>query len=98
MIFHRDLTPLLVKPTEWNGLYGSGPSIFEKVEAAGGHILDPRPCFLNSTGSYFIIEKNGIPLYRDSDHLSAKGARMMLVPFLRVAFKPPNNKFHFSKQ
>lgn len=97
-IFHRDLTPLLVKPTEWNGLRGSGPSIFEKVEAAGGHILDPRPCFLDSTGSYFIIVKNGYPLYRDAHHLSVKGAKMMLVPFLREAFKVPNNRLHLSGQ
>jgi|GEM_PF-1902656 len=45
---------------------------------------------------YFIVEKNGISIYRDAHHLSANGAKMMLVPFLKEAFKLPNNQLHVS--
>jgi peptidoglycan/LPS O-acetylase OafA/YrhL len=82
-LYHRDLLPLVEKPNGWNGLHGSGRTIFEKLEAAGGHILDSRPRFLDSTGSYFIYEKNGMPLYRDVHHLSVNGAETILLPFLR---------------
>lgn len=85
-IFHNDLTPYLAQPAEWNGLGGTGKTLLQKVQAAGGHILDPCPGFLDATGTHFVVEKNGMTLYRDNSHLSAEGARVMLIPLLRNSF------------
>lgn len=82
-IFNYDLTPFLAKPTGWNGLNGEGGVILKRIGSVGGHILDPRPSFMDAAGQHFIVEKNGISLFRDAHHLSATGAKMMLVPFLR---------------
>jgi hypothetical protein len=84
-IFNRDLTPLLVVPVGWNGLCGGGELILKRIEAAGGHILDPRPYFMDSTRSHLLVEKSGISLYADDHHLSTTGAKLVLAPFLNEA-------------
>ncbi len=81
-IFNSDLSHLLAAPVGWNGLRGDGEFLLNKIEAAGAHILDPRPCFMNSAQSNLLVEKSGIALYRDDHHLSATGAKMVLAPFL----------------
>lgn len=54
-----------------------------EIEAAGGRFLDPKPRFLDPTGQYYIIQSNRIALYSDEQHISTKGARLILLPFLR---------------
>lgn len=54
-----------------------------EMKLAGATILDPKPRFLDSSGRYYIIQLNGISLYRDVHHLSTKGAKLILLPFLR---------------
>lgn len=85
----RDLTPGLARPTGWNGVHGNGALMLKRIKAAGGRILDPRPWFMDSTKRHFIVEKNGVSLYRDQGHLSATGAKTILLPFLRAAFNLP---------
>ena len=53
----------------------------EALRAAGAVIFDPRPHFWD--GSSFIVERGGVSLYSDGNHLSATGARLMLSPFFR---------------
>lgn len=81
--FSRDLTPFLARPTAWNSVHGEGSIFLKQIESEGGHIIDPRPLFMDYTNSHYIVEKNGVSLYRDQGHLSATGAKMMLVPLLR---------------
>lgn len=88
-VFDSDLTPWLVKPTAWNGLRGNDILLLQKMEAAGCRILDPRPRFLDGAGRHFIAEKDGISLYRDAHHLSATGAKMIILPFLREVLNLP---------
>lgn len=80
-IFDLNLTPLLTAPVGWNGLRGDGDIILKRIEAAGGNILDPRPFFMDGSRSHFLVEKNGISLYADDNHLSMTGAKMVLAPF-----------------
>jgi SGNH domain (fused to AT3 domains) len=72
---------LCAKPTAWNELDKNDLKIVARIEAAGGRILDPKPRFLDSTGQHYIIQANGIALYRDKHHLTTKGAKLMLLPF-----------------
>lgn len=81
-IFNFDLKPLLSAPLAWNGFSGNGDLIFKRIEAAGGHILDPGKCFMDGSGSHLLVEKNGKPLFRDVHHLSANGAKLVLAPCL----------------
>jgi len=60
---------------------------FEKLAELGATVMDPSDLFLTSRGSYRII-KDGELLYVDSNHLSLKGAAL-LVPLLRPLFKAP---------
>jgi len=85
-IFNYDLSPLMVVADEWNGLYGEGDSILKRVEAAGGRVLDPRQCFMDKAHSRILVEKNGTPLFRDTHHLSAMGAKLVLLPCLNKIF------------
>jgi peptidoglycan/LPS O-acetylase OafA/YrhL len=62
--------------------------IIAELEAAGCRILDPKPAFLTPSKQHYMIEMEGDVLYRDDDHLSAKGASLVLLPFLREAFNP----------
>lgn len=80
----RDTISLTATLSSWDGLSGDDPLLIEKLQKAGARILNPRACFLNPERTHFIAEKDGICLYRDANHLSASGARLMLAPFLRT--------------
>lgn len=84
-IFGRDLTDRLAAPTGWNGLRGNSSELLDSLRRAGCQLLDPRPRFLDQTGSHFIVAKNGFSLYRDDHHLSETGAELVLVPLLRAS-------------
>lgn len=71
------------KPSDGNELGSNDRQIIVAIEAAGGRILDPKPSFLDPTGQHYIIQANGVALYRDNNHLTTKGAKLMLLPFLR---------------
>lgn len=81
--FHKDIISLYTKPTALNELEVKDPKIVAEIEAAGGRILDPKPRFLDPTGQHYVIQANGIALYRDEQHLTTKGAKLMLLPLLR---------------
>lgn len=85
-ILNSDLSSFLAAPVGWNGLRGEGEIIHRRVEAAGGQILDPRPCFIDSARSRLLLEKNGVSLYADDNHLSITGAKIALAPCINDAF------------
>jgi len=62
------------------------PSIVDRLKAAGARVIDPKPAFLDPTGTFYVVEKDGDVLYRDDDHLSGKGAVRMILPLLREAW------------
>lgn len=61
-----------------NGLAGEGDDFLRRLEAAGASLIDPRPAFLSADGSYYVMSINGVSLYRDSHHLSKRGAELTL--------------------
>lgn len=58
------------------------PKTITDIESAGGRILDPKPRFLDPTGERYIFLADGVVLYSDRHHLTAEGAKLMLLPFL----------------
>jgi peptidoglycan/LPS O-acetylase OafA/YrhL len=95
----EDIGALCTKREAWNGLSGEGNAIFRAIEAEGGRVVDPRPRFLDPAGRCFVAAKGGHPLYRDSGHLTTKGAELMLLPLLREAFadvNPPSSPSTFA--
>ncbi|HEY6052066.1 MAG TPA: acyltransferase family protein, partial [Thermoanaerobaculia bacterium] len=66
----------------------SNPGIIGRIEAAGGRVLDPKPSFLDARGDHYVVQKDGVALYQDNGHLSSKGAKRVLLPYLRGAFRP----------
>lgn len=60
---------------------------FEKLAMMGVTVMDPAYLFLTSRSNYRII-KDGELLYVDSNHLSLKGAAL-LVPLFRPLFQAP---------
>jgi hypothetical protein len=67
------------------------PKFIAAVKAVGGQVIDPKPKFLDPTDRYYIIQSNGVALYRDSHHLTTKGAKIMLVPLLHDTLTIKNN-------
>jgi peptidoglycan/LPS O-acetylase OafA/YrhL len=74
-------------PDGSNGITGSSdPRVVQRIVAAGGRIVDPRPDFLDATGRRFVLTVEGSPAYVDRHHLTATGARRLLLPLLRETF------------
>ena len=76
------------RPSEQDELGKSDPELLTELEAAGARILDPKPLFLNEAGDRYIFQKGETLLYRDANHLTSKGALLMLTPLLRRNFHP----------
>jgi len=51
------------------------------MKAEGVRFLDPKPLFVDPSGTFYRIKDGNVVLYRDSDHLSQQGAKTMLEPF-----------------
>lgn len=83
----RDLSQLCESPGQWNGLRGNEQTLLDKIEAAGGRILNPRDLFLDSKHKRYVVEKDGVVLYYDDNHLTSAGARKILTPFLEEQLK-----------
>lgn len=77
------LARLCSKPGIPNEMDAPESGFRKSLENAGVRILDPKPRFLDAAHPYYRIELNGVPLYRDQDHLTPKGAKLILLPFLR---------------
>lgn len=82
VVSHADITSFYAKPAARNELDKIDPKTIAEIEAAGGQVLDPKPRFLDPTGQHYIIQANGVALYRDGQHLTTKGAKLMLLPLL----------------
>lgn len=80
-----EITQLCATPSsqDQNDLFK--PETLAAIRAAGGRVLNPKPAFLDATGHYYKIQANNTALYRDGQHLTPEGARLMLLPFLRTA-------------
>jgi peptidoglycan/LPS O-acetylase OafA/YrhL len=83
VISHSDTPSLYTKPAEEYRFDLIPPQTIAEVEAAGGRVLDPKPRFLDQAGRQYVVQADGVVLYRDSHHLTTKGAILMLVPLLR---------------
>jgi len=79
------IASLCTKPSAWNQFDAHKQGFLAQIKAAGGRILDPKPRFLDPSGSHYIIQADGIALYRDDHHLTTEGAKRMLLPLLRDA-------------
>lgn len=82
----REISAFCAKPDNSNGLSGDDMDFHRRLAAAGARILDPRPRFLDPSGSFYIVASSGSALYVDTHHLSTKGAEIILLPLLREAF------------
>jgi peptidoglycan/LPS O-acetylase OafA/YrhL len=82
----KDITKYCAKPVLPNELELKDNGITPEIKAGGGHILDPKPYFLDKTGRYYILQVNGVALYHDQEHLTASGAKLMILPLLQNSF------------
>ncbi len=78
-----NIESLYKKPSRTEAFDYFTPDALTALRAAGAEILNPKTKFLDSTKQRYIIEKEGIVLYRDSNHLSVAGAIKILLPYLR---------------
>ena len=83
-IAREDIVARCARPDPGNGFSPwNDRSLVDKLTAAGGRLLDPRPRFLDSAGDHYLVSVEGTPLYYDSHHLTTAGARLMILPLLR---------------
>jgi hypothetical protein len=78
-----DITQFCAKPSQPYELDYIDPKTIAEIEAAGGRVLNPKPMFLSPEGDHYIVQSGGVVLYRDEQHLTVKGAELMLLPLLR---------------
>lgn len=83
--FQSDLTPFLAKPSAESERDGFSPPVLTAVNNLGTKLIDPKPRFLDASGTFYRVELNGTALYRDKQHLTPTGARLMILPLLRQA-------------
>ncbi len=69
------------------------PDLERELEATGANLIRLAGPFTREDGK-MMVEKDGVSLYRDSQHLSVSGAKIMLLPILesnRAKLLPPSN-------
>ncbi len=79
-----DLVDFSGRPNPSDPYDGIRPSTLKAIVAAGGRVLNPRPLFMARSGDRYLMEKDGVALFRDQHHLTPAGARMMLLPLIRT--------------
>ncbi|HEX8722084.1 MAG TPA: acyltransferase family protein [Pyrinomonadaceae bacterium] len=82
-ISHTDTAPFHTGAAARDEFDGLGRTTIADIESAGGLILDPKPRFLDATGRQYVFQAGGVVLYRDNHHLTASGAKLMLLPLFR---------------
>lgn len=87
IIAHEEVATLRAKQAAWKELDADDKKLFADIESAGGRILDPKPRFLDQADQHYVIQAEGLVLYRDTDHLTTKGAKLMLLPLFRDQMK-----------
>ncbi len=80
--FGRDITAYYRKADSRPALAQNAEETVEWLRAQGCRILDPGPYFLDPTRQFYMIEQDGIPLFFDWGHVTARGA-LLLVDMLR---------------
>ena len=80
---------LLATPTKYTGLFDEDSAYIDKLEAMGAGIINPRPSFLSEDRQHYVVEKDGVILYRDRGHLTKAGALLMIKPLLEAKFSEP---------
>ena len=92
VVFKQDLSGLCAKPDDTNGLGGKDSQTIQRIIAAGAHVIDPQPAFLDPSGKFYIISARQVALYYDSNHLSTTGADWFLLPSIKEAFARNNRQ------
>ena len=77
---------LLTRPSAFNGLYGTNTGLLASIRSAGARIIDPKLSFYDDDVGAYIVQKDGVVLYHDDNHLTASGAKLMLLPLIRTEF------------
>ena len=62
---------------------GIKPETIALIKMGGGMVIDPKPRFLDGVENVYVIQSNGVALYRDKNHLTVQGAQFMLLPLFR---------------
>lgn len=57
--------------------------LITSLQSAGASIIDPKPLLLDSTGRHYMVQAEGIVLYRDTHHLTVQGCKHILLPLFR---------------
>ena len=81
-ILRENLDSERTKTGNWGGYPGTDPRIIDELRLLGAKMIDPRPGFLDASGEYFILEKDGVSLYADHHHLTGRGAKNVILPIL----------------
>jgi hypothetical protein len=82
---HGDLDRLGVTPEQYQLSNQELSRTFDEITRLGATVLDPSKYFLNRNGIYCVV-LNGQVLYRDSDHLTVEGSRL-LAPLFEPMFR-----------
>jgi hypothetical protein len=78
--YHGNLARLAISPDKYRATNNDFDTIFDNMAKIGAVVLDTPSYFLNADGQYDVIRDNRA-LYCDSNHLSVKGAELLIPMF-----------------
>ena len=73
---------LKIPQREDNKFDAIDPQVIDRLRKIGVAIIDPKPAFWDEDEAAYTVYQDGMVLYRDSQHLTATGAKHMLEGFL----------------
>ena len=87
MIAGAPIASLRARPEPDRAFDVFDPATVREIESAGGRFIDPKPRFLDPSDGHYMIERDGVALYLDKEHLTAAGAKLILLPLFRESLR-----------
>lgn len=91
-LFGAGVESLCARPTVDDAWDRIPRRTIDEIVRTGGRVIDPKPHFLSQDGRYYLVELDGVALYRDEQHLTTNGARLILLPLLRETLEKEDVK------
>ncbi len=77
-----DVSQYLAPVTNECSIPGGSAASIRQLRELGCRVIDPCPMLLDANKQRYVVEKDGISLYRDSGHLAPEGAIQIWLPLL----------------
>lgn len=86
-LYGTDIRPVIADFSDYEQTNKQLLRLIPELQKEHFHLIDPMEEFYDKNTKLFQIEREGIPLYRDSHHLSTAGAKLLVPKLEKFLFK-----------